>query len=64
MSRVEKIFANIRSRLEKEFKLFSAFCKDLFLGKDYSKLMYFIEKDEKKNITSHLFASSLKKITE
>jgi hypothetical protein len=48
----------------KEEKIFITFCSDLFVGKDYSKLMHFIEKDDKKQITSQLITSSIKNITE
>ena len=64
MARVERIYSNIKSWLERELKLFHSFCKDLFLGKDYSKLIYLIEKEQKKSITSQLFSSSLKNITQ
>jgi len=46
MNRVEKIFSNLKSRLEREESLFHEYCKDNFLGKDYSKFMYLLEKKE------------------
>ena len=41
---MDKIFANLRKKVDLEEKIFHDYCKDNFLGKDYNKLMYLLDK--------------------
>ncbi len=42
MTRVSKIYANAKDKLNREEKIFMEYCKDLFVGKDHTKVIFLL----------------------